>query len=88
MNEFEREHLPQAYRPLSAWAYLGLTLLYLVPVVGWVFLILHAVSRKNINRRNHARGMLLFYAAAAILAVLVWLFGYVYYSPVFYGVMD
>ena len=28
MNEFELQHLPEAYRPLSPWSYFGLGILY------------------------------------------------------------
>ena len=31
MNEFEQQYLPEAYRPLSPWAYFGLSILYSVP---------------------------------------------------------
>lgn len=43
MNDIEKNEisrLPEKYRPLSAWAYWGLTLLFSVPVVGFIFLII------------------------------------------------
>ena len=55
MNEFEQQYLPEAYRPLSPWAYFGLSILYSVPVIGWIFLIAHALESRNINKRNYAR---------------------------------
>ena len=55
MNDFEQQYLPEAYRPLSPWTYFGLSILYAVPVIGWVFLIAHAVASRNINKRNYAR---------------------------------
>ena len=36
MNDFEQQYLPEAYRPLSPWAYFGLSILYAVPFVGWI----------------------------------------------------
>ena len=44
MNDFELQHLPEAYRPLSPWTYFGLGILYSLPLVGWIFLIVHAVG--------------------------------------------
>ena len=44
MNEFELQHLPEAYRPLSPWSYFGLGILYSLPLVGWIFLIVHAIG--------------------------------------------
>ena len=55
MNDFELQHLPEAYRPLSPWTYFGLGILYSLPLVGWIFLIVHAVGSQNLNRRNYAR---------------------------------
>lgn len=46
---------PKEYKPLSPWAYWGLSLLYAVPVVGLVFMIIFSISKGNINRRNFTR---------------------------------
>ena len=71
MNEFAQYHLPEAYRPLSPWSYFGLGLLYALPVVGWVFLIIHAIGSANINRRNYARSYFCVYILAIILAIVL-----------------
>ena len=55
------------YKPLGAWAHFGYTLLYSIPIVGLIFLIVNACSNKNINRRNHARGLLITIAFAFVL---------------------
>ena len=52
MNEFELQHLPEAYRPLSPWSYFGLGILYSLPLVGWLFRIVHDLGRANLNFRN------------------------------------
>ena len=65
MNEFEQQYLPEAYRPLSPWAYFGLSILYSVPVIGWIFLIAHALTSRNINKRNSARSFFCIYILAA-----------------------
>lgn len=49
------QQIPPEYRPLSPWAYFGYTLLFSIPVVGFVFLIVFSCSRANLNRRNFAR---------------------------------
>ena len=62
--------LPKAYRPLSTKAYLGLTILYIIPVIGWIFLLAHAIDGKNRHTRTYARswfcGLLTFVVLAAI----------------------
>ena len=39
-------------RPLSPWAYFGLEILYTIPIIGFIFLLIHAISAPNINKRN------------------------------------
>jgi hypothetical protein len=47
------------YTPLSAWGYFGLTMLFLIPVIGQICLLVFACSGRNINRRSFARAWLL-----------------------------
>ena len=71
MNDFELRHLPEAYRPLSPWTYFGLGVLYSLPLVGWIFLIVHAVGSQNLNRRNYARSYFCVYMLAIILIAVL-----------------
>lgn len=69
MTKSEKEEtgrLPEAYRPLGAWGYLGYALLFSLPVIGWVFIVIFSVSGANLCRRGFAR----FY-------ILVWIIGIV-----------
>ncbi len=43
------------YAPLSPWTYWGLSLLYAIPVIGFIFLIVFSFDKSNINRRNFTR---------------------------------
>jgi len=47
--------IPSEYRPLSAWAYFGYSILFAIPVLGFIFLIIYSFSAQNINRRSFAR---------------------------------
>ena len=71
MNEFELQHLPEAYRPLSPWSYFGLGILYSLPLVGWIFLIVHAIGSTNLNCRNYARSYFCVYVLAIILIAVL-----------------
>ena len=71
MNEFELQHLPEAYRPLSPWSYFGLGILYALPLLGWIFLIVHAIGSANINRRNYARSYFCAYVLAIVLIAVL-----------------
>ena len=61
-------------RPLSPWAYLGYEILFAIPVVGWICLIVCALSQGNINRRNFARSYFCIYLIVILAVVLFSLF--------------
>jgi|GEM_PF-141855 len=63
------------FRPLGAWAYFGLTLLYAIPILGWIFLIVFSLSDANINRRNFSRSYLCWFVILIILVVVGMLTG-------------
>lgn len=63
-------NIPENYRPLGAWAYFGLGLLYSIPIVGFIFLIIHSCSSANINRRSFARSYWCWLIVAAAVFVV------------------
>ena len=70
----EESRLPEQYRPLSAWAYFGYNLLFSIPLVGFILLIVFALSNDNINRRNYARSFfvaMLFGLIIGIISVII-----------------
>ena len=72
---------PEKFRPLSPWAYFGYSLLFSIPLVGFILLIVFSVSDENINRRNFARSMWCALVIAAIITALMLLvFGVSYGS--------
>lgn len=69
LNQEEIAQLPSQYRPLSAWAYFGYTLLYSIPIVGLILLIVFSLSDSNINRRSFSRS----YFCALILVLVIFI---------------
>lgn len=65
-----KEDLPEQYKPLSAWAYWGLSILFSVPVVGFIFLIVFSFSGANINRRSYARSYWIWALISVICAIV------------------
>lgn len=65
------DSLPEKYRPLGAWAYFGLQILFAIPVVGFIFLIIFSCSSGNINRRNFARSYWCSLVIVAVIALIV-----------------
>ncbi len=75
--------MEEKYRPLSPWAYFGYSLLFSIPLIGFIFLIIFSFNSRNINRRNYARS---FFCAALVwfvfivvsLAISIFAFGFDY----------
>lgn len=66
-SEYDAFNLPPEFRPLGAWAYFGLAILFNIPIIGLIFLIVFSLSDANINRRNYARA---YFCALVVCAVL------------------
>lgn len=66
------DQLPARYRPIGAWAYLGWTLLFSIPIAGLIIALVFALGNtENINLRNFARSMFCYLAVVAILVLLI-----------------
>lgn len=70
-NVITEDTLPERYRPLSPWAYFGYDLLYAIPLIGFIFLLIHAFSDSNINRRNFARSFFCAFLIAVIIVIVL-----------------
>ena len=46
------------FKPISAWGYVGYSLLWSIPVVGWIIWLCQAIGASNRNVRNYARSYL------------------------------
>jgi len=62
---------PEQFRPLSPWAYFGYSLLYSIPIVGFIMLIINSVNDSNINRRNFTRMYWCAYVLIAIVLIIL-----------------
>ena len=66
MSRIEYEGSEQ-FRPVSAWGYVGYSILFSIPIIGLILLIVFALSSENINRRNFARS----YFCALLLSIII-----------------
>lgn len=72
--EMTEADLPEKFKPIRAWGYFGYSLLFSLPIVGFILLIVFSCSSANINRRNYARSYwcaLLVSAIAFLVFVLI-----------------
>ena len=70
VNQNVGPRIPEEYKPLSPWAYVGYNLLFMIPLVGLIMLFVFAFSDKNINRRNYARSFFCAFLIGFIISVL------------------
>jgi len=65
----------EQYRPISAWGYVGYSLLFSIPLVGLILLIVFSFNEDNYNRRNYARSFFCWLLIALILTVVFVILG-------------
>ena len=65
----------EQFRPISAWGYIGYSLLFAIPVVGFILLIVFALSESNVNRRNYARSYFCALLVVIVLTTVMFLLG-------------
>lgn len=62
---------PSEFRPMSAWAYFGLEILYSIPIIGFIFLLIHAIGAQNVNKRSFARSYFCVLLIVIVLCVVL-----------------
>ena len=75
MENYQNTPYTEQYRPLSPWAYFGYSLLFSLPLVGFILLIVFSFSNDNINRRNYARSFWCALLVALIIVVILAVLG-------------
>ena len=70
-SEYDAFNVPPEFRPLGAFAYFGLSILFSIPVIGLICLIIFSFSDANINRRNFARSYFIGLLFAIILCAVL-----------------
>ena len=56
---------------ISAWGYIGYSILYFIPVIGWIILFVHAGKNKNENRKNYAGAKLIAFVIFLLICAAV-----------------
>ncbi|MBR3226285.1 MAG: hypothetical protein IKF78_13265 [Atopobiaceae bacterium] len=74
-SEYDAFNVPPEFRPLGTFAYIGLSILYSIPIIGTIFMIVFSFSDANINRRNYSRMFLFFYVLNIVLLLVLFFTG-------------
>lgn len=74
MNHYEKDEiakLPEKYRPMGAWKYFGYSILFALPLIGFICLIVFSFNSNNIVRRSYARSFFCGFLVIAIIFAIV-----------------
>ena len=70
MNKFNYDG-PRQFKPISAWGYIGYSILFAIPIIGFILLIVFSFSDGNINRRSYARSYFCWLLIGLIVSILI-----------------
>lgn len=62
--------LPAEYTPISMWGYFGYQILFSIPLIGWIIVIVFAITAPNQNLKNFARSQFCLLIIALVAAVI------------------
>ena len=65
------DNIPPEYKPISMWGYFGYSLLFNIPLIGFILLIVFSVGgTKNYNLRNYARSFFCWIIIAVVIFII------------------
>ena len=75
-NFYQTPQIPEEYKPISMWGYLGYEILFALPFIGFILVIVMSFAPANKNVKNFARSFLLATVIALVLVFIIFsLFG-------------
>ena len=63
--------IPEEYRPISMWGYFGYEILFSIPLIGWIIVIIFAITAQNHNLKNFARSQFCLWIIWLVLLIIV-----------------
>ncbi len=70
-NFYQAPQIPDEYKPISMWGYLGYELLFAIPFIGFILIIVMAFAPANKNVKNFARSYLCVFLIAFIIGIIL-----------------
>lgn len=67
-----KNEVPEDYKPIGMWGYLGYEILFSIPLVGFILLLVFSFGgTKNVNLRNFARSYFCFLIIVVVLILII-----------------
>ena len=79
-------NIPAEYTPISMWGYFGYTILFNIPIIGWICIIIFALTAQNLNLRNFARSQFCVFIIWLVLICLAAVSGI--FANLFNGIVN
>ena len=72
----ENYQIPEEYRPISMWGYFGYSLLFAIPLVGFILICVFSFGgTRNVNLKNYARSFFCWFIVLLIILGIVLIMG-------------
>ena len=70
-------NVPAEYQPISMWGYFGYSILFSIPVVGFILICVFSFGgTKNVNKKNFARSYFCGFIIALIICAIAMLIAF------------
>ena len=71
-EENNQVNVPEDYKPIGAWGYVGYQILFAIPVVGFIVALVFALGgTQNINLKNYSRSYFIWLLLSILLSIVV-----------------
>ena len=71
-GKITEDMLPYELKPISMWGYFGYSLLFMIPLVGFILMLIFALGgTSNVNLRNYARSQFCVWIILLILGFVL-----------------
>jgi len=80
--------LPEKYRPMGAWKYFWYSVLFALPIIGFISLLVCAFSGSNICRRSYARSFFCGFLIIGLVVVVSYLIAFFAFGMNFAMIME
>ena len=71
-------NIPNNYKPISAWAYIGYDLLFSLPLFGFIALIVIALTAENVNVKNYAKSKFCYILIVFLIVIMMLILGIIF----------
>jgi len=88
INQMGSGAIPEDYKPISPWGYIGYTLIFSIPIVGLIMMFVWGFGATNKNLKNFARSYLIIMLISVVLSIIILLISAITGAAILGGLSD